>query len=501
MRYGPNRPRGKSAPMTNTKRSFSKLAEGAWKRFLPVPFCFMGMGIFRVWTETLYANSVWTFPAQSLSLPLPTLDAYSIFDLTAALVLIALAACARWIAPLYKHPSAIVATVVSMVGCVCLNFVSVTHPELSDVLGWPALVCGGVGIALILMLWSEFFGCINPLRVAIYYSASIAVGALILWAFKGLSFYWLWIGTCLIPIISLVCLWRAYATLPGDSYPTAYMGDFSFPWKPVLVVGMYSFVYGMRGSIFSSYFAMNSGMGALVGALAVYLALSFYRERFDFSLMWKVAVPLMIVSLLPLGSVVSFWTPVADFCALASYTIMLVLIMVILSNLSYRYGTCALWIFAIERAVRLLTAQAGRVVGIELNSLPLPLGINLVIVVVMAALLVFTALFFFSEKQISSPWGVVLKKTIAQDRELYLEKNRIGVRCRELARHFGLTPREEDILLLIAQQKKPTEISAELYISKSTIKTHAKHVYQKLGVHSREALFDLLGAKPDGEAT
>lgn len=480
------------------KGTWQKVLQGsdrALGKLLPVPFCFMGMGIFRVWTETLYANHEWTFPAQTLNLPLPSFDAYSVFDITAAVILIVMALLSRWIAPLYKHPSAIIATGITMVACACLNFVSIIHPEYASMLRWPALLCGGAGIALILMLWSEFFGCINPLRVALYYSASIAVGACILWLFKGLSFYWLWAGTCIIPLLSLFCLWRAYATLPAASYPPAYLGDFSFPWKPVLVVCIYSFVYGLRSSIFSGVLAMNSGLGAFVGSIGIYLAISLMRESFEFSSIWKIAVPLMIASLLPIDLVLPFWAEVAKFCALASYTMLLILIMAILSNLSYRYGVCALWIFAIERAGRLIASQTGRITGIEIDRLNIMPDLHILIVIIMAALLVFVAFFFFSEKQISSPWGVILQRPLGEDTEFYLAKTHLGTKCHELAKSKGLTGREEEVLLLIARGKHQSEICQELYIGKNTFKTHAKHIYQKLGIHSRSELFEILGVQ------
>ena len=499
--------------------SFAVWAERAWQRIIPVPFCFMGMGIFRVWTETLYANSQVNFPALVLpfSVPIAGADAYSLFDLVAALALTLLALGARRVAPLYRHPVAIVATVVCMVGAAMANFGSILAPAAAEVLFWPSVFGGGVGVALILMLWSEFFGCLSPLRIAVYYSASVVVGCLVLWIFKGLSFWWLWAGTCAVPIVSLMCLWRAYATLSPDAYPPAYQGEFSFPWKPVAVVGAYSFVYGLRGGVFSGYLGMNSGIGAFLGALLVYALICASVQRgspeaagddaaitttpFDFSLLWKIAMPLMLASLVPLEHVVPGWSFVADTCALASYTVLLVLIMSILGNLSYRYGVCALWIFAIERAVRLLTSQAGRVIGNSFGDV-VGIGWHALLVLVMAAMLVVVALLFFSEKNVSSSdWGVVLKRPADGSRNdaaaRALERNRLGVKCEELGRQRGLTPREEEVMLLLAQRRTLGEISRELYVAPNTVKTHSKHVYQKLGIHSRAELLDMLGVRSE----
>jgi DNA-binding NarL/FixJ family response regulator len=48
-----------------------------------------------------------------------------------------------------------------------------------------------------------------------------------------------------------------------------------------------------------------------------------------------------------------------------------------------------------------------------------------------------------------------------------------------------LTPRELEILLLIARGRSNAEIGAELHLSDATVKTHVGHVLQKLGLRDR----------------
>lgn len=64
-------------------------------------------------------------------------------------------------------------------------------------------------------------------------------------------------------------------------------------------------------------------------------------------------------------------------------------------------------------------------------------------------------------------------------------------RIGELARSASLTPRETEVFTLLAQGRSIPYIRDELIISRETAATHAKHIYAKLGVHSRQELIDL----------
>jgi LuxR family transcriptional regulator, maltose regulon positive regulatory protein len=49
-----------------------------------------------------------------------------------------------------------------------------------------------------------------------------------------------------------------------------------------------------------------------------------------------------------------------------------------------------------------------------------------------------------------------------------------------------LSPREVDVLRLLSAPLTQRDISQELYISKDTVKSHARAIYRKCGVDSRK---------------
>lgn len=61
-----------------------------------------------------------------------------------------------------------------------------------------------------------------------------------------------------------------------------------------------------------------------------------------------------------------------------------------------------------------------------------------------------------------------------------------------LAEKFGLTEREAEILELVAVGRSAQYIADELTISYNTVRTHIKHVYEKLNIHSKQELIDLV---------
>jgi len=70
-------------------------------------------------------------------------------------------------------------------------------------------------------------------------------------------------------------------------------------------------------------------------------------------------------------------------------------------------------------------------------------------------------------------------------------------RLREEAAAAGLTPREQDVAILLALRLPTPEIAERLYISRHTVEKHLEHIYLKLGTTDRAQARRLLLGEMD----
>ncbi len=95
----------------------------------------------------------------------------------------------------------------------------------------------------------------------------------------------------------------------------------------------------------------------------------------------------------------------------------------------------------------------------------------------------------------SHVWRVMLNGIDAVEMSAHDQQESYVHRCEELSREYGLTAREAEILLILGRGHTSGFIAKELTVAESTVRSHRKNIYRKLGVSSREELFTLLDAE------
>lgn len=72
------------------------------------------------------------------------------------------------------------------------------------------------------------------------------------------------------------------------------------------------------------------------------------------------------------------------------------------------------------------------------------------------------------------------------------EESQFNQACVAVAERFSLTAREVDVLELLARGRTSPVIQERLVVSHNTVKSHVRHIYAKLGVHSQQELIDVI---------
>lgn len=436
-----------------------------------LPLAFLGIALYRAWIELAFVGSY-------LGTSLQAETSRNLFDGTMVVIFLLGAIFAKQLSPLIRKRTAHwMALSFLLVSTTCV-VIGAIHPDMTNALMWPAAICGGIGVAVIVILWSELYGCLGPVRVALYYSASIVAAALIVYTMKGFLFPWFATFLFMLPIGSLVSLSLAFDSLSEKERPSAPFAEATFPWKLAIWMAVYSFAYGLAQSqLTTSTFGPHSSPGVLAIGAFVFFGVALRKRKFDFSAIFHVALPLAVAAFLFVPVVGNFNQTFTALCIAAAYTACSILLMIILTNMCYRQGISALWLFCIERSVRMIFNALGREARDPI--LELSIGID-------------SSIILLTERSITAQWGIGIKTSDAKRAEEIVREDLPKNRSREIALNYRLSLREEEILTLLAQRKRNTAIASELFISEQTVKTHIRNLYKKLDVHSRDELFDLV---------
>ena len=71
-------------------------------------------------------------------------------------------------------------------------------------------------------------------------------------------------------------------------------------------------------------------------------------------------------------------------------------------------------------------------------------------------------------------------------------RDALATRCRALAVERRLSPRETEVMELAARGYSAPAVASTLFITESTVKVHMRHIYEKLGIHGKQELIQLV---------
>ncbi|MDE8703278.1 helix-turn-helix transcriptional regulator [Adlercreutzia equolifaciens] len=367
----------------------------------------------------------------------------------------------------------------------------------------------GVGLGLTFPLWAVFSSMLPEKLVPQLTALSFLVGGL--WAGFALQ-----IPDALQPaliVLSVVLsavLYGGY--LHEAALPAAITRDESKERVSLSVRTCAAICcYGMVAALALQFLAAaGAHAGSLIagGAFALAAAASWVaatllgarNDPFSFSHSQRFAFPLLVAGLLlavlGLPPNVTRW---GMGLVLVGYFFLDVFNWSTLSSLCSRYRSQPIYQFALGRAPLGLGLALGWVIVAVLSDGSAPAVLEWPVVAAGAVLLLACSVAI-------APYGsdtLTDKRSLDKLREnpLYSPDVKGGLfrrACLAVAEEGSLTPREREVLLLLAKGRSAAVIQEELSISGGTVRTHTYHIYRKLNVTSQQEIISMVEEKARG---
>lgn len=383
----------------------------------------------------------------------------------------------------------------------------------------------GIGCAWLWMEWGRFYSTLPMEAVELVIPLSalwIPVCVLSLYAFSGAAVI---VFIAALPVLSLACLARSLSDNPFYDPPhveRTYSAHAFWPNFARICIGAFAvhLVNSICLGLASDGFVEEVGgslvalviVGALIGVAGSFAVLSLSNIP-DIHAAYRGFLPLLVAAPCALtfgddaGRIVSV---VCLFASQIGYSIILYIFLARIVHAGWRSYTFA---FGIGRGF----CQAGIALGapcalVFMGAMEDGL-LSLGSVCCMVSFLCITMIVWLMNRD-SSFYAIgsipdvpvaagVFQKNWMKDEsssDQVGSMRNIDEVCRSIGETATLTERETEIFTLLAQGYSLPQIRDRLFISKNTVATHVKHLYRKLGIHSRQELLNMVYIGDDVQA-
>ncbi len=274
-------------------------------------------------------------------------------------------------------------------------------------------------------------------------------------------------------------------------------------WRPVLGTCLLSFMSGFMFQIALWHpipldvFQGTSLITQMIVMAALLLPALFVKRPIALASVYKVALPLSALGFLLLPVI---WTDaggLSNACAQLGTLVAGIILWCMLADCVRETKLPSAALFASTLACTTAAQMVGSLLG-YFGRFTLAPGHIAVTAVALSAIyaVAMASMFLFKDRSFK---GVVEpERPQGGEEEAQPEANApseldmMQARCDAIAERAHLTPREREIFEYVGRGRTVSAIAQELVVSENTVKFHMKGIYQKLDVHSRAEVMDLI---------
>jgi DNA-binding CsgD family transcriptional regulator len=392
-----------------------------------------------------------------------------------------------------------------------------------------AAIPAGAGGAVLFLLWGEVYGCLGPYRCVSYGAASCVVAgvaALIIARTDALAQIVLisalpimsgalalasidYLDAAIEPARKHIAI--AEGELAGEkgadnasatgrstgsdaSRIRAAKSSYPIPWKIIALMAFAGFASSFAGNVLIVYSDHPGAVHRIVATTIVgivILAVLAARKGngIDTRVLAWATLPLAIIAIAAIPTLGYSAGIAVSFLVKLAYVMFTFFSLTLVASIVWRYEVPSDFIFACARASSEGAMFCGILARQAMTRAEVFDSQNTLWIITLVGMLAIIGcvLLWHRESTVNSGWGALSIDTDS-GRHVPSKRERIIRRCDELASECGLTQRETEVLTLVAQGLDASEVESALYVSHNTLKTHLRHLYAKLGVHTREEL-------------
>ena len=200
------------------------------------------------------------------------------------------------------------------------------------------------------------------------------------------------------------------------------------------------------------------------------------RDRFNATLTYRLSLPIMVAGFVAIALFFDTHAAVSILLINAGYEFFDILTWVLFVDVSRRRNENALHIFGLGVAFMFAGMGVGTLAGKACDAMIASGDVQM--------------------SQLSQTMRTSRKEKEAEEAPAVATADagagRLEQHCACVARDYGLTPRESEVIVLLAYGRTLSIIARDLQIAKGTARTHIENIYRKLDVHKQQELIDLV---------
>lgn len=399
---------------------------------------------------------------------------------------------------------------VLVVCAICLGPLAGLSPFLTEFgLGdyiFIAWILSGFGYAALLLLWSTLLITLEDKQITYFIGAALIVGAALYIFVTSTISYASLIFTAALPILSTVCFVLSLGTrrqIIGTEQAgivvSASESDEKDPinWRVISDTLTYTTCLGI-----GIYYAMHNltypanivcvGLACIVSCVVIIIDTR-WTGFFTSKMQLKCFLPLAALTVFPLSFVSGIFEMVFIFLLFATFIMSLVTNYSAISLCVRVFELSPIRVFAYGRAFNLLGILIGYVFAAFAFSETLQAGEGVGTILAFSGLMfVFViASAFILEDHYPISSDVADEEEVIEESSIP-KRDSWDERCAQVAEKYSLSPRQAEVLGLLSKGRNTVYIQEKLVISHYTAKAHIYNIYQKIGIHSRQELLNLI---------